>query len=1091
MFRQAMGSVAVVAVCGWACIGVAGARADGEPNGKDYIRFLPLGDPKITSQTPASERLNLWGTPPTCDAEDRDRDGISDTRQAGLMALCKLFSPVLVPNTTSLPLDHRVFLEADQTPLLHVDRWDTSRLDEPVDVSAIDFSRLGTPQDKPRDECISDAGGGSEVAAADHCAATSCARCQSAPTDTVESPDQRLRALLYEFDPTRKTGGTIDLANPFGVSVLYFDFPGHDAETWKAAYVTEAGASPALRAPYRDNLQIYAHPFLAELARKDPATSKRPADSEARYELVIQYWFFYPYNDFGNDHEGDWEHINVVVRRPGDHAHGFSKKELDDVLARAEANEQEEARAAAERELRAWAHSAVWFGEDLRFTYRGREYRAVGDPDTDEVFFRPTSPADPAEWTFPPAFVAQDGGQAAVETQSPAETERRTFLQATWAAVRGVGTLVQLDHAVSWLSWLPRRSIQAVTQSWSPTAARTWDSIAPADENYRSAQHALFLALGRARQSESLRLAWPSDLDGANAYTPALVIDRVEYYFHHFVMTMSYGKPDAYARDFGRGDANPERRNQSYLWRKAYDRARDIRYRTHPLVFVGGDSQGFDQLLVAPGRRNGDSHGSYPVRGIYRNIGPVGATEVIHADPHDGKRFDGRDRITLLPDWEHVLFQANVGGKSDVKPGSRAAAIRRNWAWLLLPVRWGQPATSSPGAGIVRHADTGNVAPLGPAYNPGWNRTGPSQGYDRYVPHLVNRLPGLPAVGIQDVFWKRLGFLNAGRAVFVLPPLNMAGTVAGLGASNVRGFSGWVRGRRDRTGVMPVLTPTADPPFRSLFASVRSGASTGEPDLAYRLQAVLTSEERARVRRFSTGTPAIEVAADPDQFYWASGFDLPIGRHVVMANSYSLVRNGLVLDALTDTDAPLHVAGKLTSHRYQGSLRYNALTGAFQPYVRTGYGVVADRVARKSRRGGSEAPTDYVWGGEFHAGVGFEAITQIHSRDFISNPWGDTGRTYLPMVIAGLAAHEAYRRRDDETTTRLWPAYAVSGLWLVSHLSGSSDGGYDPQPDLGIHVDLSQSWQPLTLIPELAPTTGNARVWLERTDIQVGLTFGF
>ncbi len=30
-------------------------------------------------------------------------------------------------------------------------------------------------------------------------------------------------------------------------------------------------------------------------------------------EYVIQYWFFYPFNDFINNHEGDWEHINVVI----------------------------------------------------------------------------------------------------------------------------------------------------------------------------------------------------------------------------------------------------------------------------------------------------------------------------------------------------------------------------------------------------------------------------------------------------------------------------------------------------------------------------------------------------------------------------------------------------------------------------------------------------------------------------------------------------------------------------------------------------------------------------------------------------------
>jgi hypothetical protein len=32
--------------------------------------------------------------------------------------------------------------------------------------------------------------------------------------------------------------------------------------------------------------------------------------------LGIQYWFFYPYNQWVNHHEGDWEHINVILRGP-------------------------------------------------------------------------------------------------------------------------------------------------------------------------------------------------------------------------------------------------------------------------------------------------------------------------------------------------------------------------------------------------------------------------------------------------------------------------------------------------------------------------------------------------------------------------------------------------------------------------------------------------------------------------------------------------------------------------------------------------------------------------------------------------------
>jgi len=38
--------------------------------------------------------------------------------------------------------------------------------------------------------------------------------------------------------------------------------------------------------------------------------------NRARGELVVQYWFFYPFNEWINHHEGDWEHINVVLQGP-------------------------------------------------------------------------------------------------------------------------------------------------------------------------------------------------------------------------------------------------------------------------------------------------------------------------------------------------------------------------------------------------------------------------------------------------------------------------------------------------------------------------------------------------------------------------------------------------------------------------------------------------------------------------------------------------------------------------------------------------------------------------------------------------------
>lgn len=33
--------------------------------------------------------------------------------------------------------------------------------------------------------------------------------------------------------------------------------------------------------------------------------------------LMIQYWFWYPFNKFANNHEGDWEHINTIIDMSG------------------------------------------------------------------------------------------------------------------------------------------------------------------------------------------------------------------------------------------------------------------------------------------------------------------------------------------------------------------------------------------------------------------------------------------------------------------------------------------------------------------------------------------------------------------------------------------------------------------------------------------------------------------------------------------------------------------------------------------------------------------------------------------------------
>jgi hypothetical protein len=46
------------------------------------------------------------------------------------------------------------------------------------------------------------------------------------------------------------------------------------------------------------------HPFIHE---------HTAVTDSARYTLALQYWLFYPFNDASNNHEGDWEHITVLV----------------------------------------------------------------------------------------------------------------------------------------------------------------------------------------------------------------------------------------------------------------------------------------------------------------------------------------------------------------------------------------------------------------------------------------------------------------------------------------------------------------------------------------------------------------------------------------------------------------------------------------------------------------------------------------------------------------------------------------------------------------------------------------------------------
>ena len=91
-------------------------------------------------------------------------------------------------------------------------------------------------------------------------------------------------------DEVIKVGPTADDLSE-GLYGYHLDFPGNpleagcDYEEWAGA--TAAGCPPT----------TYAH--VATEAGRDG-------------RLALQYWFFYPFNDYTNKHEGDWEMIQLV-----------------------------------------------------------------------------------------------------------------------------------------------------------------------------------------------------------------------------------------------------------------------------------------------------------------------------------------------------------------------------------------------------------------------------------------------------------------------------------------------------------------------------------------------------------------------------------------------------------------------------------------------------------------------------------------------------------------------------------------------------------------------------------------------------------
>ncbi|MDP2483703.1 MAG: hypothetical protein Q8W45_10490, partial [Candidatus Palauibacterales bacterium] len=91
----------------------------------EYLRYVPLEVPRIIRQTPASDRLHLYG-----DLDDPDYidiapvDGIDDRRHRTLQDLAVRFAPFLVQNSEGMPMDHKQVWGGAYP--LYVDDWNTA-----------------------------------------------------------------------------------------------------------------------------------------------------------------------------------------------------------------------------------------------------------------------------------------------------------------------------------------------------------------------------------------------------------------------------------------------------------------------------------------------------------------------------------------------------------------------------------------------------------------------------------------------------------------------------------------------------------------------------------------------------------------------------------------------------------------------------------------------------------------------------------------------------------------------------------------------------------------------------------------------------
>lgn len=360
----------------------------------------------------------------------------------------------------------------------------------------------------------------------------------------------------------------------------------------------------------------------------------------------------------------------------------------------------------------------------------------------------------------------------------------------------------------------------------------------------------------------------------------SLSIALVEYYFHETYVVLDYlSARRAPVHRTGRFAEflhfhvweEPE-----FINRTIQQRLNDSRLATHPIGYIGGNNRGPDEFTHLFPRfqaaYNRNAHGTYPFPGVWQAVGPLGSTEQL-AGAAVPAWSSGAERAATLKDEHFTVFQrldlVLVPDWERVWPAmTEDAALRSAWAWLVLPVRWGYPASQSPGAGALKHVDLGNIAPEGPAFQPTWNRLATTTGWRAYYPNVLRVLlvPATPWARVRNGW----GILNL--------PVGLLGFLPGWNVFTSQAMP-WLTGTLHMLGVEPPKTYyPGEPPFRFTSSGVGVVRTTGGATFA-RLLTDAAQSERAAIP--PSGVSQAEISTG--QRIW---FNIFYGRRLSVENTY-------------------------------------------------------------------------------------------------------------------------------------------------------------------------------------------------------------